>query len=81
MINKAEDLSVMLQAKQGSVMEMTGGSDNHFVSFLNTHDEDKMEKTARDRYQLNEYGDRAGVDYDPRRRTLQEFNKEVSEIV
>lgn len=50
MINKAEELSVALEAKKGSLMEMTGGSDNHFVSFLNTHDEDKMEKNARDRY-------------------------------
>lgn len=56
-----------LEAKRGSILEMTGESEAHFVSFLNTHDSDKLEKQFRDRMQLNEYGVASG-DYKPRRR-------------
>jgi len=46
---KADDVSIILDAKQKSLLDMTGGSENHFVSFLNTHDSDKIEKEFRDR--------------------------------
>jgi hypothetical protein len=51
------------------MLEMTGESEAHFVSFLNTHDSDKLEMQFRDRLQLNEYGECEEGEYDPRRRT------------
>jgi hypothetical protein len=69
MQNKDNDMSVYLDAKQKSMLEMTGESEAHFVSFLNTHDSDKLEMQFRDRLQLNEYGECQEGEYDPRRRT------------